>query len=130
MSGILSHKSGLVFIWRCGNQSSLYLRICVFPFIFEAVGLVEDTSFVSGWGEAQAPGFSVMNSNDLSGPLSETGRLLEMAPVLCFLGLRLGTGWQCGLALVLGVLRLLEPVSQSLEYCPFLITLYCLMHGL
>lgn len=130
MSGVLSHKSGLVFIWGCGNQSSLYLRKCVFPFIFEADGLLEATSFVSGWGEAQAPGFSDMNSNDLSGHLSETGRLSEMAPVLCFLGLRLGTGGQCGLALVLGVLRLSEPVSQSPEYCPFLVTLYCLMHGL
>lgn len=51
-SAFWSPKSGLVFIWGSGNQSSLYLRRCVFPFIFEADGLVEAISIVSGWGEA------------------------------------------------------------------------------
>lgn len=66
VSAILSHKSGLMFIWVCENQSSLYLRKCTFPFIFEAHGLVEAIADISGWKESKGAGFSNVSNNDLS----------------------------------------------------------------
>lgn len=57
VSAILSHKSGLAFFWGYGNQSSLYLRKCTFPFVFEADGLIETIADISGWKEAQIAGF-------------------------------------------------------------------------
>ena len=128
VSAILSHKSGLMFIWVCENQSSLYLRKCTFPFIFEAHDLVEAIADISGWKEAKGVGFSNVSNNDLSDHPNETGNLLKMVPILHFPGLVLGTERHCGLASSSYIFEASGTCQSFSGVLPILHYLYCLLY--